>query len=131
VYPALGNHRIDEIKRKDLKAFFDKLLINGLSSATISLVKAPISGVLSFAVDSELIENNPLDSLKLKRKKRDFKVEPLTDDEADVDDRPNGATHVRRNGATLKWQNWGSRRAIKLAFFTPFRNNIFYGFFAA
>jgi len=21
------------------------------------------------------------------------------------DDRPNGATHVRRNGATLKWQN--------------------------
>jgi hypothetical protein len=23
----------------------------------------------------------------------------------DVDDRPNGATHVRRNGATLKWQN--------------------------
>jgi len=83
VYPALGKHRIDEIKRKDLKAFFDKLLINGLSSATISLVKAPISGVLSFAVDSELIENNPLDSLKLKRKKRDFKVEPLTDDEAD------------------------------------------------
>jgi integrase len=58
------------------------LLINGLSSATISLIKAPISGVLSFAVDSELIENNPLDSLKLKRKKRDFKVEPLTDDEA-------------------------------------------------
>ena len=48
-----------------------------------------------------------------------------------VDDRPNGATHVRRNGATLKWQNWGSRRAIKLAFFTPFRNNIFYSFFAA
>jgi integrase len=70
------------MRRKDLKAYFDKLLINGLSPATISLVKAPISGVLSFAVDSELIENNPLDSLKLKHKKRDFKVEPLTDDEA-------------------------------------------------
>jgi integrase len=83
VYPVFGKQRIDEIKRKDLKAFFDKLLINGLSSATISLIKAPINGVLSFAVDSELIENNPLDSLKLKRKKRDFKVEPLTDDEAD------------------------------------------------
>jgi Na+/H+ antiporter NhaC len=24
-----------------------------------------------------------------------------------VNDRPNGATHDRRNGATLKWQNWG------------------------
>jgi hypothetical protein len=48
-----------------------------------------------------------------------------------VNDRLNGATHVRGNGATLKWQNWGSRRASKLAFFTPFRNNIFYGFSAA
>ena len=78
----LDKTRINEIRRKDLKTFFDKLLINGLSPGTILLVKAPISGVLSFAVDSELIENNPLDSLKLKHKKRSFKVEPLTDDEA-------------------------------------------------
>jgi len=48
-----------------------------------------------------------------------------------ANDRPDGATHVRRSGATLKWQNWGSRRASKLAFLTPFRNNIFYGFSAA
>jgi integrase len=82
VYPVFGKQRIGEIRRKDLKAFFDKLLINGLSSATISLVKAPINGVLSFAVDSEIIENNPLDGIKLKRKNRDFKVEPLTEDEA-------------------------------------------------
>ena len=46
VYPTFGKQRIDEIKRKDLKVFFDQLLINGLSSATISLVKAPISGLL-------------------------------------------------------------------------------------
>ena len=82
VYPTLGKHRIDEIKRKDLKAFLDKLLIKGLSPATISLVKAPISGVLSFALDSEIIENNPLDSLKLKLKKKTFNIEPLTETEA-------------------------------------------------
>ncbi len=29
-----------------------------------------------------------------------------------VNDRPNGATHVRRNGATLKWQNWGLGRHL-------------------
>ncbi len=45
VYPVFGKQRIDEIKRKDLKAFFDRLLINGLSSATNSLVKAPINGI--------------------------------------------------------------------------------------
>jgi len=50
---------------------------------------------------------------------------------SNVNDRPKGATHVRRNGATLKWQNWGSRRASKLAFLTPFGNNIFFGFFVA
>jgi integrase len=82
VYPAFGKQRIGEIRRKDLKAFFDKLLIDGLSPATISLVKAPISGVLSFAVDSELIENNPLNSLKMNRKKRTFKIETLTEKEA-------------------------------------------------
>ncbi len=81
VYPALGKRRIDEIKRKDLKAFLDTLLINGLSPATISLVKAPISGILSFALDSEIIENNPLDSLKIKLKKRTFNIEPLTEKE--------------------------------------------------
>jgi integrase len=84
VYPVFGKQRIDEIKRKDLKAFFDKLLINGLSPGTISLVKAPISGVLSFAVDSEIIENNPLDSLKINRKKRSFKIEPLTEKEVNI-----------------------------------------------
>ena len=44
---------------------------------------------------------------------RDMKKTKLTADEKaqraeeydNVDDRPNGATHVRRNGATLKWQN--------------------------
>jgi hypothetical protein len=46
-----------------------------------------------------------------------------------VNDHPNGATHVRPNGATLKWQNKGSRRVFNLAFFTPFRNCIFFGFF--
>ena len=39
--------------------------------------------MLSFAVDSELIENNPLSSLKISRKKRAFKIKPLTEKEAD------------------------------------------------
>jgi integrase len=44
---------------------------------------ASLNGVLSFAVDSELIENNPLNSLKIYRKKRSFKIEPLTEKETD------------------------------------------------
>ncbi len=82
IYQVLGKRRIDEIKRKDLKAFLDKLLINGLSRSTVSLIKAPIRGVLSHAVDSEIIESNPLNDLKLNHKKRAFNVEPLTEKEA-------------------------------------------------
>jgi integrase len=78
-YPVFAKRRIDEIKRKDLKAFLDNLLIKGLSRATAALVKAPISGILSYAIESEEIENNPMNDLKLKNKKRTFIVEPLTE----------------------------------------------------
>ena len=78
IYPVPGKRRIVEITRKDLKAFMDNLLINGLSRSAVALVKAPIGGILSYAVESEEIESNPLNDLKLKHKKRAFHVEPLT-----------------------------------------------------
>jgi integrase len=78
ILPVLGNYRIDEIKRKDLKAFFDKLLSEGMASSTVSLVRSPISGVLSHALDSELIDNNPLSGLKLDKKNNALQIEPLS-----------------------------------------------------
>ena len=82
VYPVFGNCPIDEIRRKDLKNFFDNLLIKGLSRSTVGLIKAPLSGALTYAVESELVENNPLSGLKLKRKKTNFQVNPLAETEA-------------------------------------------------
>lgn len=82
IYPALAKLRLDEITRKKLKEFFDNLLIKGLSLKTVKLIKAPISGVLSHAVDSEVIERNPLDGLKVSGKRSLFKVDPLTEDQA-------------------------------------------------
>jgi integrase len=83
VYPVFGKRRINEITRKYLKAFLDNLLIKGLSRSTVALVKAPISGILSYAVESEEIESNPMNDLKLKHKKRAFNVEPLTETEVE------------------------------------------------
>jgi len=57
-------------------------MVNGLSKNTVVLIKAPISGVLSHAVESEIIESNPLNDLKFRKKKQKFKVEPLTESEA-------------------------------------------------
>jgi integrase len=81
VYPVLGKHRLDEIKRKDLKAFLDGLLSKGLNPATVNLVRAPLSGLLSHAVDSELIESNPLRELRTKNKGKALEIEPLTEKE--------------------------------------------------
>jgi len=82
IYPVLGKWRLDEITRKMLKEFFDNLLIKGLSSRTVKLIKAPINGVLAHAVDSEIIEKNPTDGLKIGGKRNQFKVDPLTEDQA-------------------------------------------------
>lgn len=81
VYPIFGKKPIDQIKRKDLKSFFDELMVNGLSKSTVLLIKAPISGVFSHAVESEIIESNPLNELKLNNKKSTFKGDPLDEDE--------------------------------------------------
>jgi hypothetical protein len=77
-YPVFGKCPINEIGRKDIKAFFDGLLSKGKSPATVAGIKAPIKGVLVHAVDSELIENNPILNLAVSMRKKKTLVEPLT-----------------------------------------------------
>jgi integrase len=69
--------------RKHLKALFDKLAIEGLSRSTLSLIKAPVGGVFNHAVDSEIIEANPLRDLRFSARKISSVLEPLTEDEAE------------------------------------------------
>jgi integrase len=77
ILPVFGKIPINEIKRKDFKLFFDKLLSNGVAVNTVALIRSPISGVLSHALDSELIEHNPIVGLKL-GKKTTLEFEPLS-----------------------------------------------------
>jgi integrase len=81
ILPTFGSIPVNEIKRKDLKFFFDKLLSLGVSSNTVALIRSPISGVLSHALDSELIENNPIIGLKLFQRKTALEIEPLSKEE--------------------------------------------------
>jgi len=80
-FPYFGKTSINEISRKDLKAFFEIKYAEGLNVETLKLIRAPINGVLSFAVESEHIESNPLRDLALKYKKKKFEIDPLTDPE--------------------------------------------------
>jgi len=80
--PYFGSVPVNEIKRKDLKAFFDKKYAEGLNLNTIKLIRAPINGILAYAVELELIETNPLRDLVLKYKKKTFEIDPLTESES-------------------------------------------------
>jgi integrase len=53
-----------------------------LNLNTIKLIRAPINGILSYAVELELIESNPIRDLVLKYKKKKFEIDPLTESES-------------------------------------------------
>jgi integrase len=81
-YPVLGETPVDQIRRKQLKEFLDNLSISGVSRGTVATIKAPVNHVLSYAVDSELIESNPMKDLSISQGKRTLDIEPLTEEEA-------------------------------------------------
>jgi len=80
--PYFGSIPVNEIKRKDLKVFFDKKYSEGLTASTIKLIRAPVNGVLSYAIELELIESNPMRDVILKYKKKPFEIDPLNESES-------------------------------------------------
>jgi len=58
-YPDLGSLPVDKIKRGEVRDILLKIMAKGLSKSSVSLAKDCISGVLSHAMDGELITTNP------------------------------------------------------------------------
>jgi len=83
VFPKIGKIPIYELTRKKLKTFFNGLINTGKASSTVAGIRAPIQGILSWALDEEWIEFNPLQNVIIKTKKKKDAVRPLTDLQAD------------------------------------------------
>lgn len=81
---TLKDRPLDRINRMELKALIFAKLKTGLAPATVSRIKALISGILSHAQDDDLIEANPALRLGrlIKGKDRKMDVNPLTREEA-------------------------------------------------
>lgn len=84
VYPKLGKRSIDDLSRKDLKSFFNELIKSGMAPNSVAVIRAPINGVLMFAVDEEIIEFNPLQNLPRKSRKPIIRINPLDDQQAEA-----------------------------------------------
>ena len=82
VYPQIGNMRVDQIGRKDLKLLFDRISIKGVALSSCRTIKIPLNGVFDHAVDSELIEVNHLRNIKFGKNKTKYKVDSLKEEEA-------------------------------------------------
>jgi len=59
IKPALGNKRLDEIKRKNVKALISEVRNKGLSSARAQGVLAVLSGLFESAIEDEIVSANP------------------------------------------------------------------------
>ena len=46
------------------------------------MIRAPVNGVLSYAIELELIESNPMRDMILKYKKKPFEIDPLNESES-------------------------------------------------
>lgn len=80
ILPKFGKLRIDEITRSMIKRFLDDKLIKGAAPAFVSLLKAPINGIMAQAVDYEYIPHNPAKDISLKKTKNTAKhINPLSE----------------------------------------------------
>lgn len=64
VLPALGGRKVETIRKRDAIEILERLRDDLGFGAQVNRVQRAISGVLSYAVDADLIEVNPLAGLK-------------------------------------------------------------------
>ena len=80
--PALGEKRLDEIRRSDVKTLVFALAKKELSPSTILNVRACLSGILSSAIEDEIITSNPAARLgKYIKRNQKPEVDVLTKEE--------------------------------------------------
>ncbi|MCX5852955.1 MAG: tyrosine-type recombinase/integrase [Deltaproteobacteria bacterium] len=86
VLPVFKNIAVNEINRPMIKNFLLSKVNEGFATSTISHMKIVLSGVLSHAVDDEVIPANPAHRLGklIKSKSPQLDVEPLTRKELSI-----------------------------------------------
>lgn len=80
VYPVLGKKPIDEIKRGEVRDLIVKIHGKGFSKPMCQLIFTVINGPLSYAVEEQLIKENPVAGLtrRLELKVEKQVVDPMT-----------------------------------------------------
>jgi len=79
IEPYFGAKRLDEIKRRHVKAFIGNLKSRGLSVSRTKVIKAVLSGIYENAIEDEIISLNPCQgTTKYCGKDGKISIDPLT-----------------------------------------------------
>mgnify|MGYP001179502167 CR=1 FL=1 len=70
IIPALGSITLNKLRPIHIKRFYASLLQDGLSPASVRKIHAVISGSLNYAVQMQLINDNPASSVTLPKARR-------------------------------------------------------------
>jgi integrase len=82
IEPALGERRLDEVGRKEVKALIGSLKQKDLSKGRIELIVQTLRNIFNEAIDDQLLSANPCDRVgKYNKGRRKGKNDPLTTDE--------------------------------------------------
>jgi integrase len=82
IEPTLGNKRLDEVGRKEVKAFIGTLKRKDLSKGRIELIVQALRNIFNEAIDDQLLTANPCDRVgKYNKGRRKGEISPLTADE--------------------------------------------------
>ena len=82
IKPALGKNRLDEMGRKEVKAFIGILKQKDLSKGRIQVIVQTLRNIFNEAIDDQILSANPCDRVgKFNKGRRKGKIDPLTADE--------------------------------------------------
>lgn len=65
VLPALGNHRLGDLRHRDLQAFVDQLVADGLAPATVMTTMLPLRAIYRRALSRGIVAENPTRGIEM------------------------------------------------------------------
>lgn len=83
ILPVFGSFKLSEMNKGKLKDFFASKILNGYAKSSVVHMKSVISGILTLAVDNEVIPNNLSKGIKIEQKNGSGEADESGDEEED------------------------------------------------
>lgn len=84
IIPRLGHLPLDKLTSRVLQSYFSDKQKEGLSSSTVSLLRALLSNILKSAIKQKIIKTNPLLMIEIVKQRKEKRMLSLSEDETQI-----------------------------------------------